>query len=133
MAKFKTIYETIGGQSVIDEIVDSLYAHIGVNKLLLPIFPEDLEESARKQRLFLTQFFGGPALYSEERGRPMLPARHEPFEITPARRDAWLECMHQALKEVGVEEPLFSEIIGRLMIPAHRLVNTEGSVTENNE
>lgn len=118
---------------MIDKIVDSLYAHIAVNETLLPIFPEDLEESERKQRLFLTHFFDGPTLYSEERGRPMLPARHAPFEITLARRDAWLECMHQALKEVGVEEPLFSEFIGRLMVPAHRLVNTEASVTENNE
>ena len=132
MVGFETIYETIGGQPVIDSIVASLYAHIGENEMLLPIFPKDLEESARKQRLFLTQFFGGPSLYSEERGRPMLPARHEPFEITPARRDAWLGCMHQALKEAGVEEPLFSEIMGRLMIPAHRLVNTKAEATKDN-
>ena len=125
MAKLETIYEQLGGQSVVDEIVESLYKHIGVNKTLLPIFPDDLEESARKQRLFLTQFFGGPLLYNEERGRPMLPVRHQPFEITPARRDAWLQCMHQALMDVGVEEPLFSDIMGRLVVPAHRIVNTD--------
>jgi len=125
LAKLETIYEQLGGQSVVDEIVESLYKHIGVNKTLLPIFPDDLEESARKQRLFLTQFFGGPLLYNEERGRPMLPVRHQPFEITPARRDAWLQCMHQALMDVGVEEPLFSDIMGRLVVPAHRIVNTD--------
>lgn len=125
MAKLETIYEQLGGQSVVDEIVESLYKHIGANETLLPIFPDDLEESARKQRLFLTQFFGGPLLYNEERGRPMLPVRHQPFEITPARRDAWLQCMHQALTDVGVEEPLFSAIMGRLVVPAHRIVNTD--------
>src|SRR5690625_3184010 len=107
MPNLETIYEAIGGQPTVDRIVDSLYKHIGVNETLLPIFQEDLSESARKQRLFLTQLFGGPTLYTEERGRPMLPHRHAPFEITPARRDAWLQCMHQALVEAEIGEPHF--------------------------
>src|SRR5699024_6563475 len=119
MRKLSTIYESIGGQPAVDRIIDSLYTHIGANETLLPIFPDDLDESARKQRLFLTQFFGGPPLYTQEIGRPMLPYRHQPFEITPARRDAWLQCMHIALTEAGIEEPHFSEIMGRLMIPAN--------------
>lgn len=131
MAKLETIYEAIGGQPVVDRIIESLYTHIGVNETLLPIFPDDLEESARKQRLFLTQFFGGPPLYAREIGRPMLPYRHQPFEITPARRDAWLGCMHQALTEAEIEEPHFSDIMGRLMIPAHNIVNTQEPASEN--
>lgn len=126
-----TIYEAIGGQAAVDRIVDSLYEHIGVNETLLPIFPEDLEESARKQRLFLTQFFGGPNLYAQERGRPMLPYRHEPFEITPARRDAWLGCMHEALTEAGIEEPYFSDIFSRLVVPARNIVNAEETPTKD--
>lgn len=124
MTYLNTIYEGIGGQPTVDRIIDSLYKHIGVNETLLPIFPDDLEESARKQRLFLTQFFGGPNLYAQEIGRPMLPYRHAPFEITPSRRDAWLECMFKALTEAEVEEPYFSEIMNRLMIPANKIVNT---------
>jgi len=119
----RTIYEALGGQPAVDCIVDSLYKHIGVNETLLPIFPEDLEESARKQRLFLTQFFGGPPLYTQQIGPPMLPHRHAPFEITPSRRDAWLACMHKALTEAEVGEPYFSDILNRLTIPAHRIVN----------
>lgn len=130
MNRLETIYDTIGGQPAVDRIVDSLYKHIGVNETLLSIFPDDLTESARKQRLFLTQFFGGPNLYTQEIGRPMLPYRHEPFEITPARRDAWLGCMHQALIEAGIEEPHFSEIMRRLIIPAQKIVNTPENTSE---
>jgi len=132
MAQLKTIYEAIGGQPAVDRIIDSLYKHIGANETLLPIFPDDLEESARKQRLFLTQFFGGPPLYAEQIGRPMLPYRHAPFEITPARRDAWLQCMQIALDEAGIEEPHSSEIMRRLVIPAYRIVNTPEPSHENN-
>lgn len=126
MNKLETIYAAIGGQPAVDRIVDALYKHIGVNETLLQIFPDDLEESARKQRLFLTQFFGGPNLYTQNIGRPMLPYRHEPFEITPERRDAWLECMYHALTDAKIEEPNFTEIMGRLVPPAHNIVNTPG-------
>lgn len=130
MAKVTTIYEQIGGQPTVDKIIDSLYKRIGVNETLLPIFPDDLNESARKQRLFLTQFFGGPNLYMQEIGRPMLPYRHQPFDITPSRRDAWLECMYQSLVEAGIEDPAFSEIMGRLIIPANTIVNTKEPAKE---
>lgn len=36
----------------------------------------------------------------------MLRARHQPFEITPARAKAWLACMNEAMDEVGLEEKL---------------------------
>ena len=120
-----TIYEAIGGQEPIDNIVTALYKHIGQHKKLIPIFPDDLEESARKQRLFLTQFFGGPALYLEERGHPMLRRRHLPFEITPERKEAWLECMYKALHEAQIEEPYLTAIFERLSMTANHMVNTE--------
>lgn len=125
MTKPGTIYEAIGGQAAVDRIVDSLYTHIGQNQTLLPIFPDDLNESARKQRLFLTQFFGGPNLYFQDRGHPMLKRRHMEFEITPERKDAWLACMNIALDEANIEEPYKSAIFERLCMTAIHMVNTE--------
>ncbi len=125
MIKPGTIFEAIGGQESVDRIIDSLYTHIGAHPKLLPIFPENLNESARKQRLFLTQFFGGPRLYLEERGHPMLKRRHMEFEITPERKDAWLECMAKALHEAKIEEPYRSAIFERLTMTAQHMVNTE--------
>jgi|SRR5690625_172213 len=124
MAQSGTIFEAIGGQQVVDNIIDSLYKHIGNHEKLIPIFPENLHESARKQRLFLTQFFGGPPLYLEERGHPMLKRRHLEFEITPERKDAWLECMNKALHEAKIKEPYLTAIFERLSITANHMVNT---------
>jgi len=124
MAQPGTIFEAIGGQQAVDKIIDSLYKHIGNHEKLIPIFPEDLQESARKQRLFLTQFFGGPPLYLEERGHPMLKRRHLEFEITPERRDAWLDCMDKALHEAEIEEPYLTAILERLTMTADHMVNT---------
>ena len=49
----------------------------------------------------MTQFLGGPPLYTEEHGHPMLRARHMPFEITQTRAKEWLQCMEEAMNEVG--------------------------------
>lgn len=124
MSRPGTIFEAIGGYEPIDRIIESLYKHIGNHPKLIPIFPEDLEESARKQRLFLIQFFGGPTVYTEERGHPMLKRRHLEFEITPERKDAWLECMYKALKEAKIQEPYRTAIYERLVITAEHMVNT---------
>ncbi|WP_028782072.1 globin [Thalassobacillus devorans] len=119
-----TIYEAIGGQQAVFKLVDAFYARVGSHPDLIPIFPDDLTETARKQKQFLTQFFGGPALYTEEHGHPMLRARHLPFPITPARRDAWLDCMAAALKEANIEEPYRTAIFERLTMTANHMMNT---------
>jgi hemoglobin len=124
---YGTIYEAIGGSETIDRLVTAFYKRVGKHPKLIPIFPEDLTETARKQRLFLTQFFGGPRLYTEERGHPMMRRRHLPFEITPSRRDAWLECMEQALIEVEIDEPYRSVIFEKLTMTANHMMNTPES------
>lgn len=120
----RTIYEAIGGHDTIDRLVTAFYKRVGKHPKLIPIFPEDLTETARKQYLFLTQFFGGPNLYTEERGHPMMRRRHLPFEITPSRRDAWLDCMYEALEEVGIEEPYRTAIFEKLTMTANHMMNT---------
>lgn len=57
---------------------------------------------------FLAQFFGGPQLYSDQRGHPRLRMRHTRFKIGQAQRDAWLGHMCAAIQQVGIEEPIAS-------------------------
>ncbi|WP_047982373.1 globin domain-containing protein [Ornithinibacillus contaminans] len=119
-----TIFEAIGGHDTIERLVTHFYSRVGSHPALKPIFPDDLTEVARKQRLFLTQFLGGPSLYNEERGHPMLRRRHLPFEITPSRRDAWLACMEAALEEAQIEEPYRTAIFDKLTMTANHMMNT---------
>lgn len=123
--KVGTIYEAIGGQPAVDHIVDSMYKHVAQHETLIPIFPEDLTETAYKQRLFLTQFFGGPNLYLQEIGHPMLKRRHLPFEINFERRNAWLECMDKALEDAEIDEPFRNAIFERLALTATHMINID--------
>ncbi|TCP58221.1 hemoglobin [Tumebacillus sp. BK434] len=120
----KTIYEMIGGGETIRRLVDAFYKRVGEHPGLKDMFPADLTETADKQYLFLTQFFGGPQLYSDKYGHPMLRARHMPFAVTPERAKFWLGCMREAMDEIGLEGPVADYIYDRFIQTAHHMVNT---------
>ena len=116
-------YEALGGEEVLSKLIDTFYDYVANHTLLTDIFPDDLTETAYKQKMFMTQFLGGPSLYTEEFGHPMLRARHLPFPITEQHAEAWLSCMQQALKDVGVEPVVCDYMMERLTLTAHHMVN----------
>jgi len=118
-----TVYQRLGPEKL-HILVTTFYNHVAKHPELAPIFPSDLTETAERQYKFLTQFFGGPDLYSREHGHPMLRARHLPFEITPTRARAWIECMQEAMGDVGIENELQEEMLARLQFTAQHMVNT---------
>lgn len=122
-------YEEIGAETL-SQLVDAFYARVAAHPKLQPIFPNDLSETARKQKQFLTQYLGGPNLYSEEHGHPRLKARHHPFAITPARAQAWLECMSEAMDEVGLSGKFRETLYNRLVLTAHHMINEPDSEEE---
>lgn len=77
-----TLYEQLGGTPEINKIVTLFYQNVVADPLLAPLFPEDITPVMEKQGQFLTQFFGGPPLYTSVHGHPRMRARHLPFEIT---------------------------------------------------
>ncbi|SDH71942.1 hemoglobin [Alteribacillus persepolensis] len=117
-------FEALGGHDVLNRLVDTFYSYVKEHPDLYPIFPDDLTETARKQKQFLTQFLGGPALYTEEHGHPRLRARHLPFPITPTRAKAWLSCMEQAMDDIGLEGEVRENFFQRLTFTAQHMVNT---------
>ncbi|KYP79752.1 globin domain-containing protein [Ferroacidibacillus organovorans] len=116
-------YEKIGGEETIGRLVDAFYARVMKHEDLIPIFPSDILPVRDKQFLFLTQFLGGPPLYSNAYGHPMLRARHMPHEITPKRAAAWLSCMREAMDEIGLAGEMRSFIEERLTMTAQHMVN----------
>ena len=127
MSSYASLYEALGGADVIRDVVARFYPKVHAHPLLAPLFPENIDPVMEKQYLFLTQFLGGPSLFSDTYGHPMMRARHLPFPITPERAAAWLECMSAALAETSIPESLQKLTIERLSGPAKHFVNTESS------
>lgn len=125
----RSIYEEIGPEKI-DELVNAFYPKVYSDPNLIPIFDiVDINEIMQKQRMFLTQFTGGPPLYSEEFGRPVMRHRHLPHEITLTRAKSWLCCMKEAFEETGLDKlPAGEEFFQRLTQVAGIMVNTEETV-----
>lgn len=120
----QSIYEAIGGEATVRKMVEAFYPRVQAHPLLAPLFPEDIEPVMERQFMFLTQFFGGPSIYSDQFGHPMMRARHLPFPVTRERADAWLGCMREALQEMNMEPGLATMVIDRLSGPAYHFINT---------
>lgn len=125
----KTPYEQIGGDARVREMVDRFYdlmdlepAYAGIRKL----HPPSLETSREKLYMFLSGWLGGPGLYMEKYGHPMLRARHLPFAIASSERDQWMDCMKRAMEEIGVEEALRKGLYNAFFQTADWMRNREG-------
>lgn len=118
-----TPFEVIG-EALLYKLIDVFYDNVSHHPELKPIFPEELSETVRKQKQFMTQYLGGPSLYTEEHGHPMLRARHLPFAITPSRAEAWLSCMRQAMDAVGLAGDIKEFYYHRLYLTAQHMINT---------
>jgi len=71
----------------------------------------DLAQAREKLYLFLSGWLGGPSLYIERHGHPMLRARHLPFAIGIRERDQWMACIEQAMVEQAVAEDLRERLL----------------------
>lgn len=121
----RTLYDALGGAEAIRRLVEAFYPKVQEDPDIGPLFPDNIDPVMDKQELFLTQFFGGPTLYSDAYGHPMMRARHLPFPITPTRARAWLGCMRRALAELDIDPELQAAVLERLKAPAFHFVNSE--------
>jgi len=108
-----THFDRIGGEAKVRALVQRFYQLMdelpeayGIRKL----HAADLQGATDKLFKFLTGWMGGPQLYVEQYGHPMLRARHLSFPIGSAERDQWLMCMNQALGEVVEDETLRKDL-----------------------
>ncbi|MEW6677113.1 MAG: group II truncated hemoglobin [Pseudomonadota bacterium] len=122
----QTHYERIGGEEQVRKLVDRFYDHMDelpevwdIRKL----HGTDLEGSRLKLFDFLSGWMGGPQLYVEKHGHPMLRRRHLPFPIDNNARDQWMHCMRLALDEVVEDIRLREELYQAFLKVADHMRN----------
>lgn len=106
-------FTLIGGEAAVDKLVELFYHRMDTlpeAKGIRSLHRADLSATKAVLKAYLTEWLGGPNLYSRERGHPRLRMRHMHLAIGPAERDAWMFCMRGALDAV-VDEPLLRETL----------------------
>ncbi|MFN3402500.1 MAG: globin [Cytophagaceae bacterium] len=120
----RAIYDDIGADNL-KILVDKFYDLVFENEEIKDLFKTEKSEIKRKQYLFLTQFLGGPDLYSQEFGHPRLRARHLPHPISNDKAVAWLKCMHEAIESLDLSRELKDELFSRFPQTAFFMVNQQ--------
>ena len=99
----ETFYDQVGGHETFLRLAHEFYAGVAGDPQLRALYPEDdLAPAEMRFRMFLEQYWGGPATYSQERGHPRLRMRHAPFKVTIAQRDRWLTHMMAAVDSLDL-------------------------------
>ncbi|MBT1704781.1 globin [Chryseosolibacter indicus] len=119
-----TTYEKLGEENL-KLLIERFYDLVFSDQRISHLFKTDKELIKEKQRLFLTQFLGGPPLYSQRYGHPQMRARHMPHPITEDDAVAWLSCMSSAISSLNISESLKDELFKRFVPTAMFMVNTE--------
>lgn len=119
-----TVYEFVGGAETFRRLVEEFYARVEADTHLRALFPDDLGPGKEYQYLFLSQYFGGPTTYIEQRGHPRLRMRHMPFAIDGRARDAWLRYMLEAIDVVGIQDPARSAMREYFERASEVMINT---------
>jgi hemoglobin len=121
-----SLYEAVGGEAAFRRLVHRFYQEVAADPELRPVYPSrDLGPAEEHLALFLIQYWGGPATYSELRGHPRLRMRHAHFSIGEAERDAWLRHMRTALDELSLDQARDEQLWEYLVMAAHSLVNRQ--------
>jgi hemoglobin len=116
-----TFFELLGGETKgtenIRTLVETFYDIMDSDPKVQPLramHQSDLTSAREKLFMFLTGWTGGPQLYIERYGHPMLRKRHLPFPIDESARDQWMYCIIKAMHQLGYEDELMKRLAEQL-------------------
>lgn len=94
------IYEIMGEENIFAMLRDfySELEHSTINGMF-PKGHDRMMEAADKSAAFFVSLLGGPPLYQQRYGNPMMRARHMPFPIDEPARMEWLRCFATVLED----------------------------------
>jgi hemoglobin len=122
----QTPYYLMGGEAVVNQLVETFYSKIDVlveAQGIRKMHAADLANAKSKLFKFLSGWLGGPNLFVQEFGHPMLRKRHFPFAIGLSERDQWMLCMNQAMAELEVDVTLKESLLDSLNQLATHMIN----------
>ncbi|MBL8046184.1 MAG: hypothetical protein JNL09_06570 [Anaerolineales bacterium] len=91
----REIYAVMGEANIFAMLAD-FYAELEQSSIR-EMFPANMPAASEKSAAFFVGVLGGPPLYQQRYGAPMMRARHLPFPIDEAARQEWLACFERVL------------------------------------
>lgn len=121
-----TLYDRLGGAEGIKRLVSAYLDALTTtpdHAPLCALYVNGLERYEERMNEFLSGWLGGPALYQERHGMPMLRESHRSIPITGDMAESWVLCMRQALRATVEDEELMLRLDGLFTHMAESLRN----------
>ncbi|MBS4166413.1 Uncharacterized protein NEOC65_001499 [Neochlamydia sp. AcF65] len=90
------IYHLMGEHNIF-KMLEDFYLELD-KSAIRKMFPADMKEASKKSGAFFVFLCGGPPLYQQRFGAPMMRKRHLTFSIDESARQIWLSCFHKILE-----------------------------------
>ena len=126
-------YERIGGEAGVRAFTRRFYHLMDTHPDAAParaIHGASLDLSEQKLFEYLTGWLGGPPLFTDKYGAPMLRRRHLSAPIATPEIDAWLLCFRQAWAETVTDEELTRVVLPQIEKLARHMQNREDPAPE---
>lgn len=89
------IYAKMGEKNIF-LMLEDFYMELAKSEIAT-MFPGDMKAASKKSAAFFVFLLGGPPLYQQQHGSPMMRQRHMPFAIDEHARQVWLGCFDKVL------------------------------------
>lgn len=86
------------GEDHIFRMLEDFYLELEKSSIR-SMFPADMREASRRSAAFFVFALGGPPLYQQLYGPPMMRQRHMSFAIDESARQIWMDCFKSILKD----------------------------------
>lgn len=95
------IYPIMGEENIF-KMLEDFYMELEKSPIR-SMFPGDMKEASKKSGAFFVFLCGGPPLYQQRFGPPMMRKRHLAFPIDEAARQVWLSCFRKILENADIK------------------------------
>lgn len=119
-------YDRIGGADGIRRLTRRFYAlmdSMPEAAACRAVHPPSLERAEQRLFEYLSGWLGGPPLFVERHGAPMLRRRHFSARISTPEIDGWLLCFLRAWDETVADRALGEVVLPQIEALAHHMRN----------
>jgi len=121
--KQQTLFERIGGEQVISELIHEFYDRVLADPELKPFFKHtSIDKLSRMQREFFSAALDGPITYT---GRPLSHVHHG-RGITKHHFALYVNHLLDTLRDCGINDQDVADIIGRINTYADEITGDTG-------
>lgn len=117
----RSLYERVGGERAVDELVGEFYRRVLSDPELSPFFTDvEMDKLRCMQREFFAAALGGPVTYS---GRPIAEV-HAGRGIRPRHLQRFMDHLMETLRDRALDEDDVYDIASRINLYADQITDT---------